>query len=448
MVYGISGIVMQKPKGSGFNRSDSLLKATARVNHTLLLDDSISTGVYKALSIIGKSTNVDRVYVFENYIDKELNKYFCNQRIEWTKDSIEPQINNEELQDFPMSDLTPRWVEEMLKGNAIKGIVRTFPETERSILEPQDIISILVVPIVIRDHFWGFVGFDNCTSEYEWSITEVEVLKSLASNIGLAFERIKTQNELKESKKRLQESLESEKEINELKDRFIAMISHEIRTPITAIVSSLDLLDSYSDRLTPEKKKQIYSRMLNGSGRIIELVEEVLLMGKAQSGNMDAEYSETDMKALIRKIAEVHKNGSLNEHKVDVSVDLKQDRTITDTRLVTHIFDNLLSNAAKYSPKGSVVSVCVEEVGEEVHFSVSDQGIGIGEDEIDRIFEPFYRSRKVFDIAGTGLGLTIVKGSVETLGGTVAVHSETGKGTSFVIKIPSRTTDDLIPHAE
>jgi PAS domain S-box-containing protein len=536
-------------------KRDELLSATSKVNHILLSDDSIDQGVYKALDIIGNATGVDRVYVFENYVDVSTGKYFCNQRIEWAKDSVEPQIDNEDLQDFPLSEFTPRWVETMLDGRAINGLVKQFPQGERDILEPQDIMSILVVPILIKDKFWGFVGFDNCSSEYKWSDTEVGVLTSLASNIGLAYERIRTKRELlesqqmfnqiansidevfyvsdpdqnilfmnkafekmfgipvddvkqnpevfsrnvhaedhsmldqqlapgsdfseiryidpdsgkkrfiskkrfpvygndgdiirytgvlnettseREAQQKLEEALEAEKELNELKNRFIAMISHEIRTPITTIVSSIDLLETYSERLNEEKKKRINGRMMGASHRIIELIEEVLLMSKADAGKMHAEYGDVDLKALIQSTVDSQKSANLKQHNLELTINLHDDIVYSDERLLSHILNNLLSNAGKYSPTESTVRLTVGETEAHMKMSVEDEGMGIDEKYLARIFEPFFRTREVFDIEGTGLGLPIVKGSAEAMGGIVEVTSKKGEGSTFTVTIPMK----------
>lgn len=536
-------------------RRDELLSATARVNHVLLSDDSIDEGVYKALDIIGNATGVDRVYVFENYIEESSGKYFCNQRIEWAKDSVAPQIDNEDLQGFPLSDFTPRWVETMLNGRAINGLVKQFPQGERDILEPQNIVSILVVPILIKEKFWGFVGFDNCTSEYKWSETEVGVLTSLASNIGLAYERIRTKGDLiesqqmfnqiansidevfyvsdpdqnilymnrafekmfgipvdevrqhpnvfsrhvhaeahpkldqqlppgtdfselryldpengrtrfiskkqfpvydeqgsiirytgvlsettseREAQQKLEEALEAEKELNELKNRFIAMISHEIRTPITTIVSSIDLLETYANRLNESKKKRINKRMMGASHRIIELIEEVLLMSKADAGKMYAEYSNVDIRGLIQSIVDSQKGGKLKQRNVEVNINLQEDSFLSDERLLSHILNNLLSNAGKYSRRESTVRVSVTEKDGQMRISVEDEGMGIDEKYQRRIFEPFFRTREVFDIEGTGLGLPIVKGSAEAMGGAVDVTSQKGEGSNFTVSIPMK----------
>jgi len=542
-------------------KRDELLSATAKVNHMLLSDDSIDKGVYKALDIIGRATEVDRVYVFENYIEESTGKYFCNQRIEWAKNSVAPQIDNEDLQGFPLSDITPRWVERMLDGKAINGLVKQFPQGERDILEPQDIVSILVVPILIKDKFWGFVGFDNCSSEYKWLKTEVGALTSLASNIGLAYERIRTKQELiesqnmfnqiansidevfyvsepdqnilymnqafekmfgipveevkhspnvlrrhvhkddlpkldlqlsqgsdiseirymdpdtkktrfisskrfpvynedgdmirytgvmneitseREAQQKLEETLAAEKELNELKNRFIAMISHEIRTPITTIVSSIDLLESYSKRLNESKKKQINSRMMGASHQIVELIEEVLLMSKADAGKMQAEYTKVDMQALIHSIVETHKNGKLNQHDVEIDIDLQYKTVFSDERLFSHILNNLLSNAGKYSSAGSTVMLKMAANGDSMTVSVEDEGIGVDKKYQDRIFEPFYRMQEVIDIEGTGLGLPIVKGSVEAMGGSVEVESEKNKGSLFSVTLPIQRQNSAI----
>jgi PAS domain S-box-containing protein len=529
-----------------------MLEATAKVNHILLEEEHIDTALSKALGVIGEATQVDRVYIFENYTDFESGELFCNQKIEWAKDSVAPQIENEELQGFPFQEYTPRWVETLKEGGVINGLVKSFPESERAILEPQDIVSLLVVPIIIKDTFWGFVGFDNCTSEYIWSNQESAVLTSLASNIGLAYERLRTQAQLEESKRmfeqitgaidevvflrnadmsllymndafermfgisvenlkkdsrlftskihpddlhKLQKALEAEddefelryldaddnvryiankrfpvkdeqgnviryvgvmndvtkereaeeklkvalsqeKELNDLKNRFISMISHEIRTPVTAIVSSAELFKTHYDRLTSEKKSELNNRIINASGKIVALLEQVLLMGKSDAGKLVAEYSLVDLEQLATEVVAEMKEGSLKDHEVDLTFGMSRHGIEIDQNLMRHVLSNLLENAAKYSEKGSAINLSFKEFGEELNFMVRDEGLGIDEEEIEKIFEPFYRSREVFEIEGTGLGMTIVSRAVEAMRGDISVESEKGKGTSFYVSLP------------
>jgi len=248
----------------------------------------------------------------------------------------------------------------------------------------------------------------------------------------------------REAQQKLEETLAAEKELNELKNRFIAMISHEIRTPITTIVSSIDLLESYSKRLNESKKKQINSRMMGASHQIVELIEEVLLMSKADAGKMQAEYTKVDMQALIHSIVETHKNGKLNQHDVEIDIDLQYKTVFSDERLFSHILNNLLSNAGKYSSAGSTVMLKMAANGDSMTVSVEDEGIGVDKKYQDRIFEPFYRTQEVIDIEGTGLGLPIVKGSVEAMGGSVEVESEKNKGSLFSVTLPIQRQNSAI----
>lgn len=408
---------------------EKMLEATAQVNHLLLEIEDLDDALFQALKTIGNATKVDRVYVFENYKDIKTGKLYCNQKIEWAKDSVVPQIDNEELQEFPFEDLTPRWVNTLKVGKAVNGLVRSFPEGEREILEPQDIISLLVVPIIIRDTFWGFVGFDNCTNEYVWSEQDTAVLTSLASNIGLTIERKRTSEEL-------ERSYEQEKELNDLKNRFISMISHEIRTPVTAIVSSAELIKNHSERLTQEKREQLNDRIIRGADRIVSLLEQVLMVGKSEAGELRADYTSVDLEYMVTGLIDELKETTLQNHEIDLSFSLPTKGIEVDQNLMHHILTNLLENASKYSEKGSTITVAFKEFGDELNFMVRDEGIGVAEEDKNRIFEPFYRSKEVFEIEGTGLGLAIVSRAIEALKGTVTIESEQDKGTSLFVSIP------------
>jgi signal transduction histidine kinase len=408
---------------------EKMLESTALVNHILLATENIDEALFKALETIGNATEVDRVYVFENYIEEETEKWFCNQKIEWAKNSIVPQMDNEELQNFPLQDVTPRWVEHLVDGRPINGLVKNFPEGEREVLEPQDIISLLVVPIMIKDAFWGFVGFDNCTTEYIWTDQETAVLTSLAANIGLAIERKRTLSDL-------EKSFAQEKELNDLKNRFISMISHEIRTPVTSIISSAELISTHSDRMTQDKKLQLNSRIISASNRIISLLEQVLMVGKSDAGELKAEYGNIQLEKEVNELAEELSVAALKDHKLEISFNLTSQQLYLDPTLMRHILGNLLENAAKYSPAGSRISLLFTQNKESLNFLISDEGMGISPDDLAKIYEPFYRSREVFEIEGTGLGMTIVKKSVEAMNGHITAFSEHGKGTSFSVSIP------------
>ncbi|MCD6659168.1 MAG: PAS domain S-box protein [Lentimicrobium sp.] len=179
-----------------------VLEGVSRATTALLLEDDTHMAINQALEYIGNASGVDRVYLFEYHgdgVDSENN--FISQRYEWCSPGTSPQIDNPDLQYVP-ADFIPRWNELLGAGKPVVGFVRDFPENEREILEPQEIISLLVVPVFVENRLFGFVGFDDCTKAYAWTQSEVFILQSLASGIGNALLRERAAEKLKFSENR------------------------------------------------------------------------------------------------------------------------------------------------------------------------------------------------------------------------------------------------------
>ena len=166
---------------------DALLQATAHASHILLAERDMDRAISTALETIGRAANQDRAYIFENHVEASSGTRMMSQRYEWTRSGVSAQIDNPELQNLSYDMLSMRWYDELGAGRPIEGCVRDFPESERVILEPQDIVSLLVVPITIEGAFWGFIGFDNCHSVYAWSDSERSILTATAAAIGTAI---------------------------------------------------------------------------------------------------------------------------------------------------------------------------------------------------------------------------------------------------------------------
>ncbi|NTW25528.1 MAG: PAS domain S-box protein, partial [Lentimicrobium sp.] len=179
-----------------------VLEGVARATTALLVGQDIDEAINYAFKIIGTAAQVDRVYLFEYHQDVENpEELLISQRYEWCSPAIEPQINNPDLQNLP-ANFIPRWTDSFNSGLSIRGFVRDFPENEREILEPQDIISVLVVPVFENNKLFGFVGFDDCTRGYEWTQSESLILQSLASGIGSAILRERSEEKLRFSENR------------------------------------------------------------------------------------------------------------------------------------------------------------------------------------------------------------------------------------------------------
>ncbi len=231
-------------------------------------------------------------------------------------------------------------------------------------------------------------------------------------------------------------AIERQKNLNELRSRFIAMTSHEFRTPLAAILSAQDLLQTYGDRIASPEKVELFDMIRTGVNRMTRMLERILLLGQAEAHMLEFKPRAVNLAALCQELIAEAKQ-QLPDNPCDVVLDCSNalgERRF-DENLLRHIFGNLLSNAIKYSPTGSAVRMAVYPDGKRTIFKVSDDGIGIPTTEIGDLFESFHRASNVGAITGTGLGLAIVKQSVELHGGTISVDSREGHGTCFTVEL-------------
>jgi PAS domain S-box-containing protein len=241
----------------------------------------------------------------------------------------------------------------------------------------------------------------------------------------------------KKSEAEIREALEQQRALNELRSRFVAMTSHEFRTPLAAILSAEELLRHYGDRLPPAERVEILDSIAAGVQRMSRMMDRVLLLGKADAGMLEFEPRPLALAPLCRQLVdEARAQQPEHSSSVALQVDAAADRGSYDEKLLRHIFSNLLSNALKYSPGGGEVRFEVRRDGDAIVFEVADRGIGIPPDEVTHLFESFHRASNVGAIQGTGLGLAIVKNAVEKHGGAIEVKSTLGEGTSFTVRLP------------
>jgi PAS domain S-box-containing protein len=242
--------------------------------------------------------------------------------------------------------------------------------------------------------------------------------------------------EHKRVEQEMRRALEQERELNELKTSFIAMTSHEFRTPLATILSSAELIERYEQRLAPEEKLGLLQDIKAATKRMTEMLEQVLLIGRADAGRLAFEPTALDLRALCRKIMDEVRVTAGPRHNLRFSCTGDYANAAVDERLVRHIVGNLLSNAVKYSPGGGTVSLDLAREGESAVVTVADTGIGITAADQSRLYESFHRGQNVRNIPGTGLGLAIVKKAVDQHGGRISVESEVGRGTRFVVVLP------------
>ncbi|HKA42452.1 MAG TPA: PAS domain-containing sensor histidine kinase [Burkholderiales bacterium] len=240
----------------------------------------------------------------------------------------------------------------------------------------------------------------------------------------------------KRAEEEIRKALEKERELNELKSRFVAMTSHEFRTPLATILSSAELLERYADRLPPHEKEDLHRSIRASVERMTKMLDNVLTIGRAEANMLQFSPAPTDLAAFCEQLADEMRLAAGDRHALEFSYKGARGPVRVDEKLLRHALTNLLSNAFKYSPDGGKVEFRVFVGEREARFDVQDHGIGIPREDQARLFETFHRARNVGSIAGTGLGLAIVKKSLDLHGGNVSVESSLGAGALFRVTVP------------
>ena len=251
-----------------------------------------------------------------------------------------------------------------------------------------------------------------------------------------------TLSELEASKEELTISLEKEKEVNDLKSRFVSMASHEFRTPLSTILSSISLLAKYSSTEDQPKRDKHIDRIKSSVKTLTDILNEFLSLGKIEEGKVDVKPDRFDLTEFISDV--------INEMNVLLKLEqniqythIGPNDTYSDSNLLKHVVINLISNAIKFSPEKSIINIQTKIEKDITILQISDQGIGIPKSDQVHLFERFFRATNVTNIQGTGLGLHIVGRYVDLLNGTIQYSSELEKGSSFTITYPSKIFNDF-----
>jgi PAS domain S-box-containing protein len=272
---------------------------------------------------------------------------------------------------------------------------------------------------------------------YRNHLEELVKLRTLELNKANEALRRKIEKD-EEMEMMLQQSLQKEKELNEMKSKFISTISHEFRTPLTTIFSSTELIQVYGERWTLEKRNELFDRIKKAVNYLTRLLDDVLTIGRTETGKISFQPEEVQLKDFALECLQDVRPLMSGKHKARFNYDTTQSSFSLDPKLLRFILNNLLSNAIKYSPDGGKVELKIFDVRDQLVIEVRDEGIGIPSEEIEKIFQAFYRTKNTGIIAGTGLGLAIVERAVLLHNGKIAVQSEINKGTTFTISIPLR----------
>jgi signal transduction histidine kinase len=422
-------------------RRDAVLAAVTQASERLSEPKPWETLVTDALRVLGEATGVSRVYIFE--VERRDGIDVVSQRFEWCAAGVTPQIDNPSLQQMPLDAGFARWGEVLRANQPLFGDVDDFPESERPILELQEIKSILVQPIFEGNRWWGFMGFDACAELQSWERVEVDTLRIAALLLGSAIHRQNRESLLRESQKL------------EALGRMAGSVAHDLNNFLIVIAGAKQLLheevrsagahpagvDSYCAMID-----QAVERANALTRRLLEFSRRQAIAPRLLSPLELLREEEPLLRQAIRNRARLR--------IAEAATGRPATRVRIDPTEFAQVALNLVVNARDAMPAGGEIVIEVSTVsasgastsadevpdGEWTLIRVTDSGEGMNASVLAHAFEPFFTTKPRDQ--GTGLGLSTVKRIVHAAHGHIRVSSTLGHGSEFRIYLPAVVADD------
>ena len=411
---------------------DILLSAVNEVASYLISggNEDFFKSIWHSLQLLGRSINVGRITLWKNFEkDDEL---YCSQIHEWRE--------GVDIQRFPdavnikYSEIVPTWKKILNSEKCVNAKTKDMIQTERKYMEEIGVVSVLAIPIFVKETFWGLIGCYDFVNERVFSNEEEATLKSGSILIVSAWLRNELMNNLIIAK---DEALSSAR----AKSSFLANMSHEIRTPMNAIIGMTTIAKNVN---SPEKVSECLSEINTASNHLLGIINDILDVSKIDAGKFELSYDEFNFKETIKKICTITADSLKRKNQVfelicdpDIPNRLRGD----DLRF-SQVITNFLSNAVKFTSEHGKIQLEIKQGSVngnkiELNVAITDTGIGITPEQQKNLFTAFEQadrstSRKY---GGTGLGLVISKSIVEQMGGKVKVASELGKGSRFEFNV-------------
>jgi len=441
----IRNITEQKKAEEALKEQTELQKTLMVISNTFINVPLENTNavINESLAHLGKYTNTDRSYIFTY----DHNKRVCNNIYEWCGDGITPQI--EELREVPY-DSIPDWAEAHFAGKSMHiPDVSALPVDSgvRQILEPQEIKSLLALPMMDGKTCVGFVGFDAVRKKHIFSEKEQKLLELFALMLVNLLNRNKTQSDLTTA-------MEKAKAASKAKSEFLANMSHEIRTPMNSILGFSEVMLNTTDN---SKQKSFLKTILDSGKSLLSLINDILDLSKIEAGRMEVSPEPADLRVIANEIKQIFYQKA-KEKNINLIVDVDDEfpKTIViDEIRLRQILLNLTGNALKFTNQGYVkiqIKLLRDEKGFiDFEISVIDTGIGVIEKDRNLIFESFTQQsgQDTRKYEGTGLGLTITKRLCELMNGEIFVESNPGGGSRFYARFYNiKFSDEIIEQNE
>ncbi|GHA57176.1 hybrid sensor histidine kinase/response regulator [Pontibacter akesuensis] len=271
--------------------------------------------------------------------------------------------------------------------------------------------------------------------------TELEQrVKERTHELGAAIQKLEKSNRsLYKAEQEVRKALQKEKELHELKSRFVTIASHEFRTPLSTVLSSASLIGKYKTTEDDDKRQKHVERIKSAVSNLTGILNDFLSISRIEEGKIYNVPTQFDLVAFAAEVTDELQGFLKPGQRIHYSHFREKALVALDKQLLKNILFNLLSNASKYSAEGKEVYFSTETTEDNITITVQDEGIGIPEADKAHLFSPFFRAQNVTNIQGTGLGLNIVKKYVDIMEGTLSYESELDKGTTFTVIFPNKS---------
>ncbi len=433
---------------NAIKRRDDLLQTVNRMADMLLrydADDFDST-VYQCMGMLARAIHADRMYLYKSCNENEDDCF--TKLYEWPENT-RLLSNNDSDSGMEYVENTSKPNKTLMSGNSIHCLVCNMPKDDQERYDSRHILAVLLIPVFVHNKFWGYVGFDNCHSKQLFAKNEESIVLSGSLIIANAILRYEYVNTLQDSAVKLESALEEARKANNEKSDFIAKISHEMRTPLNAVIglSELTLNNAGIDEEAATNLDKI-----NSSGTLLlRIVNDILEISKMKSGKAVISPDRYDVSGMISDavLQNVLRIGS-KPIRFELNIDENMPAYLFGDELrIRQIINNLLSNAIKYTEKGMVkleLSYKNDEDNAWMTITVSDTGIGIQPENLERLFTDYlqFGPASQHQTDGTGLGLAVTKNLVELMEGTIRADSKYGEGSTFTVKLPQGVVTDKV----
>ena len=444
-LVGISRNITRRKAAEENLKRQNLLMSTVNAAAALLLEPETgwdSFAINRSMEMVCQSVGADRVYLWKNNI-KEDGKLYYKQVCKWMRPEF---FMFQELTEFAYEDTLPIWEKLFSEGESINGPLDTLPEGERDFFPAYELQSLLAVPLFIKAELWGFVSFDDCHSRRFFPETDEIILRSWGLLVVAAIQRDKIMNDLEQTVAEANKAHAEAEAANRAKSSFLAVMSHEMRTPMNAIIGMTTIGKNSGDK---ERKDYAFEKIWDAAVHLLSVINDVLDISKIESNRLGLNLVEFNLEKMLQRVIDII-NFRMDEKHQKFTVNVAggiPHLVLGDDHRLSQVILNLLSNAVKFSPEYGEIGLDIVLLGEdngifELCITVSDNGIGITPEQQEKLFTAFEQADSGIkrEFGGTGLGLSISKHIIELMGGRIWIESEIKKGSKFIftVKLESR----------